>query len=182
MKWKSLCKQRTNCFGFSREAVGKEKIKQALDALHTFMPSQNEVMPMQIDYYDFSDWDFRRKIFDYTWTPESQGTSLPNPQVLAPEILIFSNRVKENNLEIGMAAMFLAYQFTSIGIDYGFCNCYDDRIHDLLGHRSQLIIGIGYSSGETYYNPFTEELEKTPVRRYKKRRPKQNEYIGGLYA
>ena len=183
MKWLSLCKQRTNCFGFSREAAGKEKIKQALDALHKFMPSQNEKMPFQIDYHDFSDWDFRRKIFDMTWTPESQGESLPNPQTLAPELLIFSSRVKNDSLEIGMAAMFLAYQFTSMGLSYGFCKCYEEKpMWDIVGKPVQLIMGIGYSSGDSYINPFTQEVCKTPGRKYRGRRPKQHEYTGGLYA
>lgn len=183
MKWLSLCKQRTNCFGFSREAAGKEKIKQALDALHKFMPSQNEKMPFQIDYHDFSDLDFRRKIFDMTWTPEDAGKSLPNPQTLAPELLILSPRNTESELETGMAAMFLAYQLTEMGLSYGFCACFEkDELHAFYGKQVRLLIGVGYSSGDTYINPFTEQVCKTPNRKYKGRRPKQHEYTGGLYA
>lgn len=183
MKWHSLCKQRTNCFGFSREEAGKEKIIQAIDALHKYMPSQNEKMPFQIDYINFNNKSLRQKIFDLTWTPEEAGNTQPNPQTLAPELLILSTRIEQTELELGMAAMFLAYQLTSMGLSYGFCACFDKQeIESLLNKPVRLIIGVGYSSGDTYINPFTNEICKTPFRRYKKSRPKQHEYTGGLYA
>ena len=79
--------------------------------------------------------------------------------------------------------MFLAYQLTSMGLSYGFCACFDKQeIESLLNKPVRLIIGVGYSSGDTYINPFTNEICKTPFRRYKKSRPKQHEYTGGLYA
>lgn len=184
MNWEDLYKQRKQTFGFHRTPVGPEKIRQALEIMHEYIPSKNDIMPFCINYYDYSDPEFRKKLYLGTLTPDEEP--LPNPQSLAPEILVFSHRgvaaAGDSQIEIGIAAMFLAYQFTSMGIDYGYCRCFDDKIvNPLIGYPVELLIGVGYSSGKTYYNTVIEQEQKTPIRKYPNKRPALDEYIRGLY-
>lgn len=106
-----------------------------------------------------------------------------NPQILAPWLLVFSNRFLDgievgNNIEmktlefsklvsyneIGLAAMFAVLSATNKGLDTSFCGCIQNQleISIRLGHRIDehpiLYVGIGYKSPETkHFNPITHE-------------------------
>lgn len=185
MNWDTLLKTRTNCFGFSQTPAGPKLIKRALTNLHLYMPSQNQTMPFRIDYFDMSNIELRKEIFNFTITPPRKNKrSLANPQVLAPDLLMFSYRGNVINgnpeIEIGLAAMFLAYEFTNMKLSYGYCACFP-KDGQIQGQVVQLFMGVGHSSGDTYINPFDNKQYRTPPRKNMERRPSMKKYIKGLF-
>jgi hypothetical protein len=118
------------------------------------------------------------------------ASDIRNPQVLAPYVLVFSQRdlsdneiglntemhdphkarnVSEN--EIGLASMFVTLSAAAKGLDTGFCACIrnGDDIAKRLGHKGPVLlyVGLGYSSTKKqYFNPIVHETMDIPDSNY----------------
>lgn len=127
-----------------------------------------------------------------------------NPQILAPWLLVFSQRKltdeeiglnsemkddgsheKISNQEIGMASMFACLSAENLGFDTAFCACMHNKeeIASLLGHTSSdlhvVILGIGYresSPGNTYFNKLVYDNLNIPDSDYDTR-PSKMKYV-----
>jgi len=95
MEWLELIEERHTTFAWDEERIPKkELIIEALQEVHTHIPSKNLMFPYQVRLYRHNDAAKRKRLMEICLRNGSLSTEDDpgNPQVLAPWILLFNSR------------------------------------------------------------------------------------------
>jgi hypothetical protein len=188
MDFKKALYNRKNISSWSDIIPPKEKIDEIIKILHDCSPSKQSEVRYSIDIIDNSNFDKKLQIYKACKadTHEEKPNGRYNPQVLAPWLISFSDRLGNNKskpsnqdiyLDIGIAVATICYTASALGLDTGLCRCinYEDLVKDVLGYRPLQFIGIGYkSNSDSYYCPV---YEKQMPNIQKDIKPKIDEYV-----
>jgi|SRR6056300_706496 hypothetical protein len=176
MDWIDLCKKRKQTFVFKEIVPEKNLIDKIILDLHTNCPSKQKKVPYNIEILDWSDKQRRIDIFSKTYCDKNTLQDRRNPQTLAPYLILFSKRQQDvwvdYNLEIGLAAMFFVFSAANLGLDTGFCGCYNDPNYELA-------LGVGYAAADRslYYNPLLNKFVNGPGVPFDEHKPELHEYV-----
>ncbi len=94
MEWIDLIEKRHTTFAWAETIPKKELILEALQEVHTHIPSKNLQFPYQVRLYRNDNFEKRKKIMEICHRNSSFSIDKDpgNPQVLAPWLLIFNSR------------------------------------------------------------------------------------------
>lgn len=190
MEWLEILLKRSQTFIFDNVEPPKNLLEQIINEIHSHVPVKQNELYYSIEIFDYSNKELRKAIYQTTKTNYSDKYRY-NPQVLAPWLVVFKenhNLVNKNigyhvernnaNLQIGMAAMFIALSAIDKGLSAGFCQCVTDRdqLNKLIGEDVILLMGIGYESKEDNYYCLIDEIYKPRPKKYESK-PNKEKYI-----
>lgn len=190
MEFLDALAKRRNTSSWSEEVPSRGKIDAIVDALHDFSPSKQSGVRYNLYVYRNDNEDVKMNIYKGVRgaTFEEKPTGRYNPQVLAPWLLILTDRknAKPNEpdvwMDLGIATATIAYAAANLGLDTGLCRCMtyaDEYIVPTLKFRPGMLIGVGHATGdEKYYCPVYKEMrENIP----KDEKPNKDVYIHDLH-
>lgn len=190
-EWQGMLNNRVMTFNWRNQIPPQKHIEEIIHELHEYVPSKQRRVRYKIDIVpNFENEERKLMIYSGTKAKPDKDNSRYNPQVLAPWLLIMSNRYEaidgvdrnyfeqEAALEIGLVTEFINLAALNRGIDVGFCACIQNRdeVKQRLGVYPVLYLGLGYKdSSSEYFCPIKQSIEHVPIRNYYTK-PELNEY------
>lgn len=190
MEFLDALSRRRNTSSWGETVPSREKIDAIVDALHDFSPSKQSGVRYNLHIYRNDNEDAKMNIYKGVRASyyEEYPNGRYNPQVLAPWLLILTDRENakptENDvwMDLGIATATIVYAASSLGLDTGLCRCMtyaEEYIVPTLKFRPGMIIGVGYASGdEQYYCPVYKKMLPNIPRDDK---PNKDVYIHDLH-
>jgi nitroreductase len=196
MEWEKLIQERHTTFAWRDEVPSREIIEEVLQELYNHIPSKNLMFPWSVYVLRNNNPKITKELMTICHRNlcMSPLTDLGNPQVMAPWLIGFANRWVQDlevrydarstrtddaqrdteQMEIGMASLFLSYAFANRGIQTGFCqniNNLRDRAGEIFsideGQEFRFIMGVGYGKDRSirhqYLDPRTNKYKPIPI-------------------
>jgi hypothetical protein len=192
MEFNEVLNFRTNTYKWDDKIPALELIDQIVNGVHCHVPSKQRRVRYDmriIPAHSMS--ELQHKMYAGCKADADHPKSRYNPQVLAPFVIAFAPRPAgndgvaagyyehESDVEIGMAAMYVALAAVDVGLAVGFCACIRNRkemVNDL-GIAPHLYLGVGYpAAGNQYYCPVYQTLVDIPDSD-SQTKPPMNEYV-----
>lgn len=162
------------------EVIPSDVLDDILYHFHATIPSKQGEYPYYVDVLDWSDEELRHDLYWHSFNEDDdRQVSAKNPQTLAPILMCLTIDKRDEvfgHIEVGIAAMHLAYAITDAGWESGFCGCVirPDEVAEKLGytkenHITQLMIGVGkHNPSGRYICPISGTEKKTGPNRDEK--------------
>jgi len=191
MEYIDALKARKNTSIWAKKIPDRQLIDDIVNTLHDYSPSKNSNVKYALHIYKNDNKQDRLNIYRGVKanTYENEPSGRHNPQVLAPWLLLFTDRTTGRKphdpdiwMDIGIATATVAYTASSLGLATGLCKCMtyaDETIVPVLGIRPAMIIGIGYAdtTKDKYWCPV---FNKFLPALHKNAKPQKTEYINEI--
>ena len=181
---------RKNTYNWTDQIPSQSDIDKIVHDIHNYAPSKSRRVRFVLTVIKNDDITRKNLIYKSTITDPSKPNARFNPQVLAPYLLSFTKRDPDTIdtdpdsyddylLDIGIASAYAVLSASSLGLDTGFCKCFNDTDSLFLAINDipTLLIGIGYrSKDKKYLCPIRNTITFIPDRDYDTK-PDIQEYV-----